>query len=457
VADERDILIAKLIDGLEAARADNERLRALVAKLEARLGQNSSNSSKPPSTDGPGAARPGKGSSGRKKGGQPGHKHHRRTLLPPDKVTSSADRIPKCCRRCGEKLTGRDPSPLLVQSLELPAAAPNVHEERLHRLGCGQCGTKTCGQLPAGFTAYGPRLRAMLGMLTGRYRLSKREAKSLLASMLGVELSLGSVSNVERSVSGDLAAVVEEARTFVREQRVVHPDETGWREARERAWLWTAVSESVTVFQIAQSRGGKVAQSLLGEDFGGFVVSDRWSGYNWLELRQLCWSHLKRDVQGFVDRGGVGAEIGRQLQVEIDKMFRWYSRVRDGTLDRTTFQRRMKPVESRIERLFDDARTRAEGKTRGMANEIFGQRHFLFTFVDNDFVEPTNNAAERAIRPAVLWRKGSFGTDSPNGSRFVERMLSVVATLKQQGRDLLGFLMGACRGHAVSLLPLPGR
>ena len=217
------------------------------------------------------------------------------------------------------------------------------------------------------------------------------------------------------------------------------------------------MTEAVTVFQIARSRGGDVARELLGENFPGFVVSDRWAGYNWLELRQLCWSHLKRDVNGFVERGGVGGRIGAQLQSQIEKMFRWYSRVRDGTLTRKSFQRRMRPIESRVERLFGDARSRAEGKTRGMAREIYDLRRFLFTFVDNDEVAPTNNAAERAIRPAVLWRKGSFGTDSPRGSRFVERLLTVIATLKQQQRDLLGYLVAACRGHANSLLPLLGR
>jgi len=254
-----------------------------------------------------------------------------------------------------------------------------------------------------------------------------------------------------------LAAIVDRARAFVRSQPVAHPDETGWREGRKRAWLWTAVTEAVTVFQIARSRGGDVARELLGENFPGFVVSDRWAGYNWLELRQFCWSHLKRDVTGFVERGGVGGRIGALLQSQIEKMFHWYSRVRDGTLTRQAFQRRMKPIESRIERLFGAARSRAEGKTRGMAREIYDLRRFLFTFVDNEDVAPTNNAAERAIRPAVLWRKGSFGTDSPRGSRFVERLLTVVATLKQQQRDLFRFLVAACRGYAGSLLPLLGR
>lgn len=292
-------------------------------------------------------------------------------------------------------------------------------------------------------------------MLTGRFRLSKREAKALVSSLLGVKLSLGSVSNIERTVS-DALEVNEEVLAYVRKQGILNLDETGWSESRKRAWLWTAVSERVTAFRIARSRGGVVAREMLGEAFSGTVGCDRWGGYKRLDIRQLCWSHLKRDVQGFVDREGIGGQIGALLQVQIDKMFRWYGQVRDGTLDRATFQPNMKPVEALIEGLFDDARTRAEPKTRGMAREIYDRRHFLFVFVDNPGVEPTNNAAERALRPAVLWRKGSFGTDSEQGSRFVERILTVVSSLKQQGRDLLEFLVAACLGQRVSLLP-PGR
>ena len=454
MADERDSLIVKLAEGLEVARGEIERLRALVEHLQAQLSQNSSNSSKPPSSDGPGTMRPGQKATGKKRGGQAGHKHHARKLVPADQVTSSSDVVPHSCRRCTAPLVGRDPEPLRVQSFELPVVRPDVHEVRLHQLRCNCCGTTTRGALPADFETYGQRLRATMAALTGRFRLSKREAQALMSSMLDVNLSLGSVSNIERNVSDALEAVVEQARAFVRKQQVANLDETGWRESNQRAWLWTAVTRGVTVFRLARSRGGNVAREMLGENFSGAVGCDRWSGYNWLDIRQLCWSHLSRDVQGFVDRAGIGGQIGALLQVQIDKMFRWYGQVRDGTLDRAAFRFKMMPVEALIEGLFDDARTRAEPKTRGMAREIYDHREFLFVFVDNPDVEPTNNAAERAIRPAVLWRKGCFGTDSERGSRFVERLLTVVASLKQQGRDLLDFLVAACSGQHVSLLPL---
>jgi transposase len=175
-------------------------------------------------------------------------------------------------------------------------------------------------------------------------------------------------------------------------------------------------------------------------------------------LRQICWSHLLRDFQGFVDRGGIGAGLGAQLLASSRTMFRLWHRVRDKNLQRSTFQRRMQPIEQRILRLLRKAALRAEPRTAGMAREILGQSDYLWTFVSNEDVEPTNNAAERAIRPAVLWRKGSFGTDTADGSRFAERILSAITTLKQQHRPLLDYLERACRALACgdtppSLLP----
>ena len=435
-------------------------LRAEIAQLR----QNSRNSSKPPSSDPPGTERPTADGSRRKRGGQRGHEPSRRELLPPERVDKFEDHWPSICEECRTPL----PTELRTevgeaarhQVAELPRVRAHVTEHRLHLQLCECCGHATEAVLPAVVPsgAFGPRLRAVIALCAGRYRLSKRVTQELLSDVLGVELALGSVCNVERQVSEALAASVEEAREFVRQQPVVHADETGWREAKGRAWLWTATTALVTVFQIAKSRGAIVAKQLLGDTFSGFLVVDRWSAYEWTELRQLCWAHLLRDFQGFVDRGGRGAVIGEKLLAQARIMFELWHRVRDKTLTRCTLERRMKPIERRILRLLREAHLRAEPKTAGMAREIFARREYLWTFVNNEDVEPTNNAAERAIRPAVLWRKGSFGTDSVDGSRFVERILTAVTTLKQQRRHVLDYLGAACAAHDVgqqveSLLP----
>lgn len=455
LADPRDLEIAEL--------------KALVAKLLARVGaleaevaslrQNSSNSSKPPSTDPPGATRPQDKPTGRPRGGQPGHKHHRRELVPPDQVSEVVDLVPSRCKCCHARLSGRDLEPRRTQVIEVPPIRPHVTEYREHELRCDDCGARTRGELPPeAASTFGPRLKSMIAVCTGGYRLSKRVTQELLSDFLGVRLALGSVCNIEREVSNALAGPVDQAREYVRRQPVVHADETGWRENKCRAWLWTASSALVTVFLIAKSRGTDVAKQLLGECFSGVLVVDRWAAYRWVELRQLCWAHLLRDTQGFIDRGGVGGQLGVGLREQIRTMFHLWHRVRDKTLQRATFQRRMKPVERRILSLLNEAQLRAEPKTAGMAREILAQAEYLFVFVDTEGVEPTNNTAERVIRPAVLWRKGSFGTDAAEGSRFAERILTAVTTLKQQRRPLLDYLERACRAVASgqcapSLLP----
>lgn len=462
--DPRDALIAELTRRLEEVLVELAAARKRIGELEARLGLNSRNSSKPPSSDPPGTERPKIESSGRKRGGQPGHEPSRREMLPPERVDQFEDHWPRVCEECRATLprTLRTEvgEPVRHQVIELPRIAAQVTEHRLHLQLCENCGHATEAALPpvALAGAFGPRLRALIALCAGRYRLSKRVTQELLADVLGVEISLGSVCNVERQVSEALAAPVEEARQFVRQQHAVHADETGWREAKSRAWLWTASTALVTVFQIARGRGASVAKEILGEHFAGFLIADRWSAYEWVELRQTCWAHLLRDFQGFVDRGAVGAVLGEKLLKQSRIMFELWHRVRDKSLRRGTFQRRMKPIEKRILRLLRKAVVCAEPRTAGMAREILAQRDYLWTFVSNEGLEPTNNAAERAIRPAVLWRKGSFGTDSADGSRFVERILTAVTTLKQQGRHVLDYLTHACeahpRGHSAgSLLP----
>jgi transposase len=453
--DPRDARIAAL-------EAEVAALKAQVAELLARLGQTSQNSSKPPSSDPPGAVRPPKEPTGRARGGQPGHKQHKRERLEPDKVVAV---IPERCGRCHRRLRGRDPNPRVHQVVELPEVRPQVTDYELHELGC-TCGTRTRASLPAGVptSAFGPRLTAAVALLSGRYRMPKRTVKELLADFFDIDIALGSVSKMERFVSGAVAVPVEEASAAVREQAVVHQDETGWFEApmegrKARAWLWVAVSTIATVFKIARSRGAQVTKEMLGEDFRGFLVVDRWSAYLWKPrgMRQVCWAHLVRDFRSFVERGGTGARIGERLLAQAQILFGYWHRIRDGTLTRATFQRRMNKVERAVGRLLRKAAVCGNAKTQGMAKAILKHEPALFTFVYAAGVEPTNNRAERALRGAVIWRKISFGTDSESGSRFVERILTVVATLKQQRRHVLSFLTSACiaslhRRPAPSLL-----
>jgi transposase len=463
--DPRDARIAELEARVAWLMERVARLEAENAELRAQLAQNSQNSSKPPSSDPPGTPRQPKESTGRGRGGQPGHAQHKRVWLEPDKVVPV---VPDRCHRCHRRLHGRDPNPRVHQVMELPEIRPYVTNYELHELGCS-CGARTRARLPEGIPAgaFGPRLTAAVALCSGRYRMPKRTVQELLRDLFGIEVALGSVSKMERFVSEAVAAPVEEARAAVREQTVVHQDETGWFEGpqegrKARAWLWVAVTAAATVFRIVRSRGARVAKEMVGEGFGGFLVVDRWSAYRWKPrgMRQVCWAHLVRDFRSFVEHGGESARLGEQLLQCAAIMFRMWHRIRDGTLTRRTFQRRMKKVERSVGRLLRKAAVCGDAKIEGMAKEILKHEPALFTFVYADGVEPTNNKAERALRSAVIWRKVSFGTDSEHGSRFVERILTVVATLKQQRRHALSYLTTACEAvlhhrPAPSLLPSP--
>src|SRR3954447_21063186 len=276
-----------------------------IADLEERLGKNSTNSSKPPSSDPPSVKRrPPAPASGKKRGGQPGHQRQARPLVPPEQLRQVIDCKPPQCRWCRTALAGDDPEPIRHQVAEVPPVTPVVDEYRLHRLVCPRCRTSTCAALPPGVTrgAFGPRLRAILSVLAGGYRLGKRPVRRLAFDLLGLTISIGMICRLERQSADELEAPVEELREYVREAAVAHIDETSWWQGRDRMWLWVAVTRLVTVFTIAPSRGADVARDMLGTDDRKVVVSDRFRSYLWIKRRQYCWAHLRRDFQAMIDR-----------------------------------------------------------------------------------------------------------------------------------------------------------
>ncbi len=430
--------------------------------LQEQLNQTSRNSSRPPSSDPPQSHRPRRPQGKRRRGGQPGHPGQTRTLIPVEEVDEVVAIKPDQCRGCHAPLSGDDPTPFRHQVIEIPPIKPLITEYQWHQLLCPACGETTRTPWPVGIASgtYGPRVHATVALCTGAYRLSKRTTQHVMDDVFGVSMSVGTISQSEQATTAVVAEPVEEARAFVHEQAVVHLDETSWRQGGKRAWLWVAVTSLVTVFLVRMSRGGQVARELLGEKFSGILVTDRYSAYNWYPVRwrQMCWAHLLRDFTAIQDRGGVSEEIGAALLGQAHQMFVWWHRVREGTLQRSTFRSYMSPLRREVERLLKAGSHCGVPKTEGTCREILKRREALWTFVQVEGVEPTNNTAERAIRPGVQWRKGSFGTQSEVGSRFVENMMTVVATLKQQKRNVLKYLTAAheaaLRGEAApSLLP----
>jgi transposase len=453
-----------------ALQAQVVALQERVRDLEARLGQDSSNSSRPPSADPPQAAAKGKRRSvpsGRKRGGQPGHPGSFRSLLRVEQVDAVVVVVPEVCCWCQQPFAdgkvGRHGRVWRHQVVELPPPAVRVTEYQMEVRRCGQCGKRTRATLPAGVPQrpFGPRLVGVVALLTGRYRLSRREVQQLLVDLWGVTLSLGAVTNQEQAESAALAPVVAEVRAAVQQAVEVNIDETSWRQEKHRAWLWAAVTPNLTAFLVDRSRGGAALEALLGEQFGGVVGSDRWSVYKRFpaERRALCWAHLKRDFQGLEDRGGEAEPIGRWGLAEIARLFGLWHRYRAGEVSRKEVPRQLVPIQARMGRLLWRGEEGTDRKAAALCRELNRWWPALWTFTRVERVEPTNNRAERALRPGVLWRKGSFGSDSEAGSRYAERMLTVAATCRQQGRRLLDFLVAAgeaaVQGTAApSLLPV---
>jgi transposase len=298
-------------------------------------------------------------------------------------------------------------------------------------------------------------------MLAGVYRLSKRQIQQMSADLFTLSISTGMIPKLEQRSAAVLEAPYNELATAVHEAEVANIDETSWRENRRKVWLWAVVTPLFTVFTIAKNRSGEVARALLGSRDNQVVGSDRFSAYEWImaRWRQICWAHLRRDFQAMIDRGGDGEKIGRRLLSLSNRLFGHWHRVRDGTLEWSSFQERMSRLRREVKQALLEGSRCSCAKTAATCFEILKVEEGLWAFARVKGVEPTNNAVERALRHAVIWRRISGGTDSVNGSRFVERMLTVVATCRQQRRSVLDYLTSCfeadCRGQAIpSLLPV---
>ena len=435
-------------------------LRQRNAELEAKLKQNSTNSSKPPSSDPPSVKRPPpKQATGKKAGGQPGHaKAERAPVDHPDHVQECK---PTACRRCQQPLSGDDPDPLRHQVTELPVVEPIVTEYRRHRLSCPGCGATTCGSLPAGVIGQdGPWLQAACALLTGSYRLSKTKAAKLLGELFQVPMSAAQVCATEAIVGAQLQPVVDELLATAR-QEPANVDETSMGKGR---WLWVMATTVATVYQIVSGRNRDELNKLIGPKYQRVLTSDRHSLYMHLPdwRHQLCWAHLRRDFQAMVDRNNGGMKIGMELLALSDEMFGWWHRVRDGTLTKGHFAGRMhaqREFRSQFRRVLERGSACGCVKTAGTCAELLDREVSLFVFAFNDDVEPTNNAAERAVRHGVIWRKQSHGPKSVAGAKYLANIWSVVETCRQQGRnvwkELTARIAAARQGLRLPSLTMP--
>lgn len=451
---ERDVRIAKL-------EAEVAELRHLLRELQARLKQDASNSSLPPSANPPHGRKPvRKRKSARKRGGQPGHPAHLRERLPPERVDKVVPFVPASCPDCGAALPRdagpNDPEPTWHQYVELPSLAALVIEYQGHARTCA-CGTVTRASIPEALRVhtFGPEMTAAIAYFTGRLHVSRRDTEEAIETLYNVPLSLGTVSNLEQETSAALAPAHAEAQKAVQEAAVKHIDETGWKEAGQKRWLWAGATATVACFVLCIGRGASGLMALLGNQMKGILCSDRWSVYGcWkTELRQVCWAHLKRDFQKLVDRGGAAKAYGAHGLAVVHILFHEWHLFRGGG-SRTQLQRELEPVRVSMRDWLGSGTRSRDRKVAAFCQNLLDLEPALWTFLYHKGVEPTNNHAERILRMGVLWRKNAFGCQSAEGCRFVERILTVVQTLRLQKRPVFAYLVEAIAAHRAGS-PIP--
>jgi transposase len=449
---------------------ERKEIQQRIAELEERLNKNSKNSSIPPSKNGFGVSadkqnkaktKPLKRTVARQKA--------ERKLYTVEECETVHEEKPNNCSKCGYELKGEDPQPHRHQIVDLPILKPQVREYRLHTLECEHCGEKSRAKLPSGVTekSYGARLAALVGMLSVESRQSHRQMQGLLREVFGIKIGRGTINNIRQEVS----EASTEAKEYAKQQPIVNCDETGFSQqnrdgknpTEKKAWLWVLVTPMVSVFLVALSRSQEVAKQLIGETFTGCLGSDRYGSYSWVkpELRQICWSHLLRDFQAMAERAGASQEIGTALLERSYRLFHWWHKVRDGTMSKELFIEAVELLRLGLHQELMLAAAIEIGskeksplaKTVRTCRKLLKVEAALWTFVYRDGVEPTNNSAERALRPAVIWRNLSFGSQSEAGSEFVARMLTVNHSLKLQGRSILDFLTQSCLSARLGMQP----
>jgi len=465
------------VERLRRALAERERHIAEQAKqiaekekqisdLERQLAlrqQNSTTTSKPPSSDGLAGRQRERGrrrKSGRKPGGQPGHPGHSRPLVPAERVNASIDLSPESCRHCQHLLRPRDDvgEPRRHQVTELPPIEAHITEYRCHRRRCPECGQTTQAPLPDEVVGqFGPQLTALMAYLTVVCRLPRLVVQRLLEGALQIPVSLGTTQAAWEEASAAVAAPYNELQAALPYESVLNADETGHRTNGDKRWLWTFVAHTFVVYRIAASRGSDVLKALLGTSFEGVLGSDRLPSYltYTVSQRQLCWAHLTRNLLSALDLAQTPSAkrfchealaLDRRL-FRLWRRFRGDPTARGAPLTRDDLIAKVLPIEKRFFALGERHLDAPNKDVRNLATAFFVHNQHLFTFVHEDGVEPTNNAAERALRTAVQWRKIMFGNRSDDGERAVERLLTVTRTCQFQQINALAYLTAAITAH----------
>ena len=432
-------------------------LRERVDEHERILKRDSTNSSLAPSNDPPqtrqqrralARERAKKNLQKRKPGGQPGHEGKTRELAAPERVNRSFEHLPQVCG-CGHRFDGSEErvgDPVCHQKWELPPIVPLIFEHRLHRLVCPECGNATLAE-PEDLTlsGFGPRIEAHIAVLAGVYRLSRRQLAAVVREVFGCPISTGAIDATIMRMSCVLADPWRELRDAVRKAQAVHADETSWRLKGESSWMWVAASTLMACYRIDPHRSQAAAKELLGEDFGSFIITDRYAGYHWLDVlqQQLCWCHVIRQLVSLSERHGAPGRLGEKLLADARDVIRAHREYLEAGHELPWLELKLRPLRENIKTLLEHGVRGRDLKTRRFCAGLLEEYDALWTFCEVEGISPTNNAAERALRHAVILRKIQLGTQAEKGNRWIERICTARETCMLQKRSVLAYLIDA--------------
>jgi transposase len=459
----RDIVDEAFEAGRDAVRvlfgAQAERIAVLeaeIAELRRLIDRSSQNSSLPPSRDSPMAReqRP-KKRSGKKQGGQPGHKgSHRELVADPDRVI---EHWPRSCQGCGAQL-GQDETlvgdPVAHQVSEIITRV-EVTEHRRLRVRC-DCGACTLASLPVGVPAraFGPGVAAAAATLTAA-RIGRRETVRIFSDLFGLTISTASLQALLEQSALTLEVPYTEILHALDREPVRGADETSWPQAGTGQWLSVSIAERMALFQIAKHRDRDAAKALLGEAPGGVIVTDRYAVYLFVDdtQRQFCLAHLARDLVALSERGGAPGRLGARLSRELGRVFSVLHQPGRDPENLEALRQDIAPHRQAFHDLLDTGTRCRDAKTRRFCAGLLAHETALWTFTHTPGVPATNNVSERALRHAVHWRRTSYGTQTDTGNRIVERLLTLRETCRLQGRRLHDYLTASItaelHGHPI--------
>jgi hypothetical protein len=443
--------VAKLLE----YDAETEKLKRKIAQLE----KDSTNSSKPPSSDNPQDKNQQPNTDNkekRKPGGQPGHKGSMRELIPVEEVDNLVHYYPEKCNNCGKALPQDESANEVGESFrwqvaEIEPIKPFITEHQAHTTLC-ECGCQTSAALPEEIlkSNFGPRLASIIAYLAAVLHVSRRGTREFCETLLNINIALGSVQNLLEDTSGALEPVDKELKDALPKESVLNSDETGWRDR----WLWIFVASTFIYFQVAKTRSSKVLVDVLGMVYKGILCVDRWGAYTKYHkgLFQICWAHLKRDFFGILKVGEAtqsddAIAFAKTMEKLRKKLMAIWYRFKSGDISRPELIKKTRRVRNAIKRCLKEHMRSEERCVQNLAGKLYKRFDHLFTFIFHEGVEPTNNMAERGIRPAVQWRKICFGNRSDNGAVLTSRLLTVTRTCWLQKRNPLEFLVAAITAH----------